>query len=210
MQIELLVFLIGSAASFPLLYWALNKLGWMRRPSWAAWLQRRAAPEKNRDFLNLLRRETVLRANAILRDALVEAEASLQAGIPGDTVLRADTRQRLDDARQLIASLLPGNIQKTYNAAIEDVSAVTPSALPTTRASVLAGIVKIESQLASELGMRTQPRGEALDRAPTSLSKLRASISSRRRWLTSNRLPQADAKTAKAYEVSYRQGHTPA
>jgi hypothetical protein len=122
---ELIVFAMGSAVSYWPLYLGLRKAMAKRRARSADKVTSLPIAEANRDFLSLLHREAVLRASAVLRDALGEAKASTRAAGGKNSGLCLSTRQRLEDIQKLIRSLSLTSSQALFSAAIEQIATVT-------------------------------------------------------------------------------------
>lgn len=139
----LIVFVIGTAASYLPLYWGLNRLKLVRIRRREARRQSTSTAYANREFLDLLRREAAARASTILRKALLEAQAPARTANGRDAALREETRQSLEEAKDLVGSLFAGHIHKAYAAAVAEVNGArhsTNQKIPATIAAALDGL----------------------------------------------------------------------
>jgi hypothetical protein len=148
---ELIVFAMGSAASFWPLYLGLRKVMSKHSKKPSVEVGRQPISSANRDFLKLLHREAILRANAVLRDALTEASISKRTVDGKNLGLCLLTRQRLEDAQQLIRSVSSSAAQKIYSTAIEEINTATSVTIQRVSEKIARAMETLEETLDSEL-----------------------------------------------------------
>lgn len=143
----LIVFIIGTVASFLPMYWlALRLLGRQRRQAAAKRVPARigSVPAGRREFFDLLRHEAALRAIAVLREAIVEARLAA-AGPDGDHhALSARTRQSLHDAGRLVDSLFTRELCRTFRDGVESMMTATSGSIGQASVAATAAIAALE------------------------------------------------------------------
>jgi hypothetical protein len=146
----LIVFAIGTAASFAPMYWLASRL-----------MGRRPVPAKvgvrspfaggelagRGEFMDLLRKEAANRAVAVLRDALIEVRLAAHEAFGDDLALSARTRQSLDETRRLVDSLFPGDLQEAFGRGLETLVSATSETIGTASATTAAAIAAFERSL---------------------------------------------------------------
>jgi len=140
----LIVFVFGTAASYLPIYWGLNRLKLVRVRQREARRQSTSTSHANREFLDLLRREAAARASAMLRKALLEAQVPARTANGRHAALREETRQSLEEAKDLVGSLFAGNIHKAYAAAVAEVNGARYSTNQIVSATVAAALEGLE------------------------------------------------------------------
>lgn len=151
MDTSLIVFAVGTAASFAPMYWIASRLMGRRRISAKVGAR---APAANRDpagrgeFMDLLRQEAANRAIAVLRDALVEARVAAHDAFGDGLALSARTRQSLDETRRLVDSLFPNDLRLAFGRGLETLASATSESIGTATATTAAAIAAFERALA--------------------------------------------------------------
>lgn len=165
----LLVFVVGTSASFLPMYWlSARLLGHRRRPARLPARHPLAGsdPAGRGEFMDLLRQEVASRAVIALRDALVEAKHAAHDA-PGDrVVLSPRTRQRLDETRWLVNALFPRDLREAYGRGLETVASATSQSIGTASAATAAANAAFEQAF----------RGGQSRTAPTPASRIGKSI----------------------------------
>jgi hypothetical protein len=145
----LIVFTVGTAASFIPLYWFAIRLSarW-GRPSRAVATR---APELNgrREFLDLLRREAASRAVAALHVALVEARMAADHADEG--TLSAATRRRLTETGHLVESFFARDLTEAFRHGAESLAVVSSTTIGTASMAGTAAITAFERALDGEV-----------------------------------------------------------
>lgn len=150
MDTALIVFAIGTAASFVPMYWLASRL-----------MGRRTIPAKvgvrlpfaggdlagRGEFMDLLRHEAANRAVAVLRDALIEVRLAAHETSGDDLALSARTRKSLDETRRLVDSLFPSDLQEAFGRGLETLATATSETIGTASATTAAAIAAFERSL---------------------------------------------------------------
>lgn len=118
MDTALIVFTVGTVASFLPLYWLAIRFSkrW-NKPS-VAKPAGRAEPPGRREFLDLLRREAATRAVAVLHEALVEARLTADRG-GVVCALSTETRRSLAETGRLVDSLFARELREIFRRSAE-------------------------------------------------------------------------------------------
>ena len=117
MDTELAIFLVGAGLSYWPLFLAISRGERKRRKTrFGALVPQEATSNIQHEFLALLQREAVTRAEAALHAAMREASSAKSTDSKFE--LTEETRNRLDGAGQLIASLFAEDVQATYDHAV--------------------------------------------------------------------------------------------
>lgn len=153
----LIVFTVGTAASFLPLYWLAIRFSrrWAR-PA-VAKQAGRAEPPGRREFLDLLRREAASRAVAVLHEALVEVRITADHG---HGALSAEMRRSLMETGRLVDSLFAREFREKFRQGADALAAATSSTLGTASVASASAIAAFERALDVEA-----------DRAPPSLRR---------------------------------------
>lgn len=154
MDTALIVFAVGTAASFAPMYWIASRLmGRRRNPAKVGARMPVAAgdPVGRGEFMDLLRQEAANRAVAVLRDALIEARIAthdaLGDGLGDGLALSARTRQSLDETRRLVDSLFPSDLRQAFGRGFETLASATSESIGTATATTAAAIAAFERAL---------------------------------------------------------------
>lgn len=150
MDTALIVFAIGTAASFAPMYWLASRLMGRRRiPAKAGGRLPFVGgdPSGRGEFMDLLRQEAANRAVAVLRDALIEVRLAAHEAFGGDLALCARTRQSLDETRRLVDSLFPNDLQEAFGRGLETLASATSESIGTASATTAAAIAAFERSL---------------------------------------------------------------
>ncbi len=152
MDTALIVFIIGTIASFLPIYWlALRLLGRQRKRV----LARRAqpvvsgAPAGRREFLDLLRQEAAQRAVAVLSDALSEAQRGAGRSHGERHVLSAATRQSLQEVSRLVDSLFSRELRKSFRDGVDTLMSATSVTIGAAVPTAVAALTAFERALAT-------------------------------------------------------------
>lgn len=151
MDTALIVFAVGTAASFVPMYWIASRLMGRRRGPAAISARPMQAgndPAGRREFMDLLRQEAANRAVAVLREALVEVRLAAHEAFGDRIVLSSRTRQSLDETRRLVDSLFPGDLREAFERGIETLTAATSTSIGVATATTAAAIAAFEQALA--------------------------------------------------------------
>lgn len=157
MDTALIIFALGTAASFAPMYWLATRLMGRRR--------RRVRndsrlpliggdPAGRREFMELLRHEAANRVVAVLRDALVEARRAVHEPYGDRRGLSARTRQSLDETRRLVDSLFTKDLREAFSRGFETLASVTSESIGMATATTAAAIAAFERALEDD---RAQP-----------------------------------------------------
>lgn len=150
MDTALIVFIVGTVASFLPMYWiAVRLLGRQRRRvrSRMAVAPGAAEPAERREFLDLLRQEAAQRAVAILREALIEAQGATDQAHGAQNALSAATRQSLHETGRLVDSLFPGQLRGTFREGIELLMTATSGSIGAAAGAATVAIAAFERAL---------------------------------------------------------------
>ena len=150
MDSALIVFTIGTAASFVPMYWVATRLmGRRRKPAKVgARLKLAGADAAGRgEFMDLLRQEAANRAVAVLRDALIEARIAAHETFGGRFALSDRTRQSLDETRRLVDSLFPGDLREAFGRGLETLASAKSDSIGAATATTTAAIAAFEQAL---------------------------------------------------------------
>ncbi len=153
MDTALIIFALGTTASFAPMYWIASRLMGRRR--------RRARvdaklpftggdPAGRREFMDLLRHEAASRAVAVLRDALVEVRVAAHEAYDDRLALSARTRQSLDETGRLVDSLFPRELQEAFSRGLDTLASATSNSVGTATATTAAAIAAFERTLADD------------------------------------------------------------
>ena len=162
MDTALIIFALGTAASFAPMYWIATRLMGRRRKKVAVDARRALAgsdPTGRREFMDLLRQEAANRVVAVLRAALVEARVAVHEANDDRLALSARTRQSLDETGRLVESLFPRELREAFRHGLETLASATSETIGTATATTAAAIASFERALEDE---RRRP-----GRAPT-------------------------------------------
>ena len=132
MDTALIVFIVGTIASFLPMYWmALRLLGRKRARAKKAQVSTRAVgvPAERREFLDLLRQEAAQRAVSVLREAIEEARYAAHRPHGEYHAIDMRTRQNLLDAARLVASLFQRELRTAFSEAIEAMTTATSTSV---------------------------------------------------------------------------------
>lgn len=150
MDTSLIVFAVGTAASFAPMYWIASRLMGRRRISTKAGARTPLAggdPAGRGEFMDLLRQEAANRAVAVLRDALIEARVGAHDAFGDELALSARTRQSLEETRRLVDSLFPNELRHAFGRGLETLSSATSESIGTATATTTAAIAAFEKSL---------------------------------------------------------------
>ncbi len=150
MDTALIVFIIGTVASFAPMYWlALRLLGRQRKRALARGEEKPAgrAAAGRREFLDLLRQEAGQRAVTVLRDALAEARSAAERRGGDHHALSAPTCQSLLEAGSLVDSLFPRELRKMFHDGTEMLMSATPASVGPAIPAVAVAIAAFERAL---------------------------------------------------------------
>lgn len=154
MDTTLIVFTVGTVASFLPLYWLAIRFSrrWAR-PAVPVQAVRAEAPGR-REFLDLLRREAASRAVAVLHEALVEVRL---AADHGHGALSAEMRRSLAETGRLVDSLFARELREKFRQGAEALAFATSTTLGA------ASVASASAIAAFERAIDVEP-----DRAPVS------------------------------------------
>lgn len=126
MEMSILMFLLGSAASYFPIYWALTRLLAYRK----AKIQSNSVPSADDDarhqFLDCLRREAVTRVDAALNDAAAEVRLFMHDRNPASRLLDQDALGRLAETRRMVQSLFSADATAAFDKVIADLNQLKP------------------------------------------------------------------------------------
>jgi hypothetical protein len=147
----LIVFTIGTVASFLPLYWLAIRLSvrW-NRPA-ATTITGTIEPPGRREFLDLLRREAASRAVAVLHEALVEARLTADHG-GGRGALSAEMRRSLAETGRLVDSLFTRDLREKFRQGAEALVAASSSTIGAASVASTSAIAAFEHALDSDAG----------------------------------------------------------
>ena len=147
MDTALIIFTVGTAASFLPMYWIAMRLTSRRTKPVA--IARKAAgdPSGRREFLDLLRREAASRAVAVLHEALVEARLTADQMPGGPSAISAQTRRSLDETGRLIDSLFSSDLREIFRNGIETLTAASATSIGAVTSTITAAIAEFERSL---------------------------------------------------------------
>lgn len=157
MDTGLIVFAVGTAASFLPLYWIATRLTARRRKPVTAAMPRGGDSSGRREFLDLLRREAASRAVAVLHEALVEARLTADQQPHGASAISAETRRSLDETGRLIDSLFPGELREAFRNGIETLTVASAASIGAASSTITAAIVAFERSLDTAGGTSRGP-----------------------------------------------------
>lgn len=149
MDTALIVFTVGTAASFVPLYWLALRLSarWKRPRTRPQVALVRAEQSGRREFLELLRREAATRAVAVLHEALEEARVATDRE-GGGAGLSAEMRKSLAETGRLVDSLFQDELREKFSAGAEALAAATPRTISAASVVSNSAIVAFEVSLA--------------------------------------------------------------
>lgn len=144
MDTTLIVFTVGTAASFLPLYWLAIRFSrrWSRPAVTAT--TARAEPPGRREFLDLLRREAASRAVAVLHEALVEVRLRADHG---HGALSVEMRRSLADTGRLVDSLFPRDLREKFRQGAEALAFATSNTLGAASVASASAIAAFERAL---------------------------------------------------------------
>ncbi len=144
MNTTLIVFTVGTAASFLPLYWLAIRFSrrWSR-PA-ATTIPVRAEPPGRREFLDLLRREAASRAVTVLHEALVEVRIMADHG---QGALSVEMRRNLADTGRLVDSLFPRDLREKFRHGAEALAFATSNTLGAASVASASAIAAFERAL---------------------------------------------------------------
>lgn len=157
MDTALIVFIIGTVASFLPMYWvALRLLGRKRARAkrMIAPVKSSGVPAGRREFLDLLRQEAAQRAIAALHDALDEARYAADRAHADDQAIGARSRQGLHDAGRLVDSLFPRELCLSFRTAIEAMTTATAGSARHAADTAIEAIAAFENAIDPAHGSR--------------------------------------------------------
>lgn len=154
MDTALIVFTVGTVASFLPLYWLAIRFSrrWTRPAVVTQTV--RTDPPGRREFLDLLRREAASRAVAVLHEALVEVRLTADHG---HGALSAEMRRSLVETGRLVDSLFARELREKFRVGAEALAFATSSTLGAASVASASAIAAFERALDVEA-----------DRTPTS------------------------------------------
>ncbi|HWV82681.1 MAG TPA: hypothetical protein VNZ50_14720 [Hyphomicrobiaceae bacterium] len=154
MDTALIVFTVGTAASFLPLYWLAIRFSrrWARPAVVVPTV--RTDPPGRREFLDLLRREAASRAVAILHEALVEVRLTADHG---HGALSAEMRRSLAETGRLVDSLFARELREKFRQGADALAFATSNTLGA------ASVASASAIAAFERALDVEP-----DRAPAS------------------------------------------
>ncbi|MBN9264985.1 MAG: hypothetical protein J0I75_10565 [Hyphomicrobium sp.] len=150
MNSTLIVFTVGTAASFLPLYWLAIRFSARWNQPAAAAVKARAEPPGRREFLDLLRREAASRAVAVLHEALAEARLTADYRGHGDGGLSAETRKSLDETGRLVDSLFARELREKFWQGSEALAFASSSTLGSASVSCTSAITAFERALSGD------------------------------------------------------------
>ena len=159
MDTALVVFALGTAASFAPMYWLASRLMGRRRGTAKVGARLPLAggdPAGRGEFMDLLRQEAANRAVAVLRDALLEVRLAAHEAFGDGLALSTRTRQSLDETSRLVDSLFPRDLQEAFGRGLETLTSATSESIGTATATTAAAITAFERAL--ETGPKTSAR----------------------------------------------------
>lgn len=144
MDTALIVFTVGTAASFLPLYWLAIRFSrrWVR-PAVAVPAMRTDPPGR-REFLDLLRREAASRAVAVLHEALVEVRLTADHG---HGALSAEMRRSLVETGRLVDSLFARELREKFRQGADALAFATSSTLGAASVASASAIAAFERAL---------------------------------------------------------------
>jgi hypothetical protein len=146
----LIVFIVGTAASFVPMYWVASRLMGRRRAPAKVGARLRLTgndPAGRGEFMELLRQEAANRAVSVLRDALVEARIAAHEAFGDRLALSARTRQSLEETRRLVDSLFPNDLREAFGRGLETLASATSESIGAATATMAAVISAFERAL---------------------------------------------------------------
>lgn len=147
MDTALIVFIVGTIASFLPMYWmALRLLGRKRARATKAQVSTRAVgvPAERREFLELLRQEAAQRAVSVLREAIEEARYAAHRPHGEYHAIDMRTRQSLSDTARLVDSLFQRELRIAFRDAIEAMTTATSASVAQAASTATIAIVAFE------------------------------------------------------------------
>ena len=152
MDTALIIFALGTIASFAPMYWIATRLmGWRNRRARAGVrLPNAGDAAGRREFMDLLRQEAGNRAVAVLRDALVEARVAVHEAHDDRLALSARTRQSLDETGRLVDSLFSPDLREAFRSGLETLASATAQSIGTATATTAAAIAAFERVLEAD------------------------------------------------------------
>ncbi len=155
MDTALIVFIIGTVASFLPMYWVALRLLNRQR----ARAKQMSAPAVaggvsagRREFLDLLRQEAAQRAISALQDALDEARYAADRPYDHAHALSARTRQSLLDAGRLVDSLFQRELRNVFRDGMEAMTSATSTPISIRHAVAAASAAIMAFERAIEAG----------------------------------------------------------
>lgn len=144
MDTALIVFTVGTAASFLPLYWLAIRFSrrWARPAATARTV--RADPPGRREFLDLLRREAANRAVVVLHEALVEVRLTADHG---HGALSAEMRRSLAETGRLVDSLFARELREKFRQGADALAVATSSTLGAASVASARAIAAFERAL---------------------------------------------------------------
>ena len=144
MDTTLIIFTVGTAASFLPLYWLAIRFSrrWSR-PAVAAPAVR-ADPPGRREFLDLLRREAASRAVTVLHEAVVEIRLTTDQG---HGALSAEMRRSLVETGRLVDSLFARELREKFRQGADALAFATSSTLGAASVASASAIAAFERAL---------------------------------------------------------------
>ena len=144
MNTTLIVFTVGTAASFLPLYWLAIRFSrrWSRPAVTSTPV--RAEPPGRREFLDLLRREAASRAVTVLLEALVEVRIMADHG---HGALSVEMRRNLADTGRLVDSLFPRDLRDKFRQGAEALAFATSNTLGAASVASASAIAAFERAL---------------------------------------------------------------
>ncbi len=150
MNSTLIVFAVGTAASFLPLYWLAIRFSarWNRRAVTAPAVK--AEPPGRREFLDLLRREAASRVVVVLHEALAEARLATDYGSGVDSGISAETRRSLAETGRLVDSLFAREFREKFRLGAEALAMASASTMGAASVISTSAIAAFERALDGE------------------------------------------------------------
>jgi hypothetical protein len=140
----LIVFTVGTAASFLPLYWLAIRFSRRWARPLAVTQPQRVDPPGRREFLDLLRREAASRAVAVLHEALVEIRLTADHG---HGALSVEMRRSLVETGRLVDSLFARELREKFRLGADALAFATSSTLGAASVASASAIAAFERAL---------------------------------------------------------------
>lgn len=144
MNDALLIFLGATAASFLPMYWLIGGLVRLRqRTAGTRGVAPRSSAAHRHDFIELLRREAVVRVGATIDAALAEARSAAIENGASRLVMPQSARERLREASRLIGTLFPHETQAAFDLLVDEIASRRLADVDSARAAISSDLDRL-------------------------------------------------------------------